>query len=179
MNSKCAKRILTSSNWLLLALRSSSWHQLLSSLILLSITIESKHFFSQQMENLTQTQKCLWLSHIVTFPKKLSKKVVQIKVSVFNSLKLVMILSAKSCIGEYWKKEILNKREYRGPVWLTDFWSADDVPFCSFIYLFSIFFYTWFGTYCIFKVRDLVMSSEVMGSIIFHKGIKKYQLISN
>ena len=104
MNSKCAKRILTSSNWLLLALRSSSWHQLLSSLILLSITIESKHFFSQQMENLTQTQKCLWLSHIVTFPKKLSKKVVQIKVSVFNSLKLVMILSAKSCIGEYWKK---------------------------------------------------------------------------
>ena len=97
MNSKCAKRIFTSS-------RSSSWHQLLSSLILLSITIESKHFFSQQMENLTQTQKCLWLSHIVTFPKKLSKKVVQIKVSVFNSLKLVMILSAKSCIGEYWKK---------------------------------------------------------------------------
>ena len=86
MNSKCAKRILTSSNWLLLALRSSSWHQLLSSLILLSITIESKHFFSQQMENLTQTQKCLWLSHIVTFPKKLSKKVVQIKVSVFLTL---------------------------------------------------------------------------------------------
>ena len=50
----------------------SSWHQLF---------LESKHFFSQ-MENLAQTQKCLWLSHIVTFPKKLSQKVVQIKVSV-------------------------------------------------------------------------------------------------
>ena len=128
MNSKCAKRIFTSS-------RSSSWHQLLSSLILLSITIESKHFFSQQMENLTQTQKCLWLSHIVTFPKKLSKKVVQIKVSVFNSLKLVIIMYR-------WilkKKEKLNKREYLGPVWLADVWPADDIPFCS---IFTYFQYS-------------------------------------
>ena len=121
MNSKCAKRILTSS-------RSSSWHQLLSSLILLSITIESKHFFSQQMENLTQTQKCLWLSHIVTFPKKLSKKVVQIKVSVFNSLKLVMILSAKSCIGEYWKKGNI---EQKGISWAVHLFTYFQ---CSFIH---------------------------------------------
>ena len=142
MNSKCAKRIFTSS-------RSSSWHQLLSSLILLSITIESKHFFSQQMENLTQTQKCLWLSHIVTFPKKLSKKVVQIKVSVFNSLKLVMILSAKSCIGEYWKKGNI---EQKGISWaglagrcLASRWYS----LLFNIHLFSIFTYTWFGTRCI------------------------------
>ena len=136
MNSKCAKRIFTSS-------RSSSWHQLLSSLILLSITIESKHFFSQQMENLTQTQKCLWLSHIVTFPKKLSKKVVQIKVSVFNSLKLVIIMYR-------WilkKKEKLNKREYLGPVWPADVWPADDIPFCS--------IFTYFQYSLIHDIHDL------------------------
>ena len=29
------------------------------------------------------------------------------------------------------KKRILNKREYLGPFWPADVWSADDIPFCS------------------------------------------------
>ena len=34
---------------------------------------------------------------------------------------------------------ILNKREYLGPVWPADVWSADDVPFCS---IFTYFQYS-------------------------------------
>ena len=37
------------------------------------------------------------------------------------------------------KKEILNKREYLGPVWPTNVWSADDVPLCS---IFTCFQYS-------------------------------------
>ena len=44
---------------------------------------------------------------------------------------LTTLLSTKSCISEYLKKGILNKREYLGPVWLADVWPADDIPFSS------------------------------------------------
>ena len=49
------------------------------------------------------------------------------------------VCSAKSCISEYQKKGILNKREYLGPVWLADVWPVDDIPFCS---IFTYFQYS-------------------------------------
>ena len=72
--------------------------------------------------------------------KRFNQQLKQVKKMAANTVKKNFILkmriktlhSAKSCISEYWKKKgILDKREYLGPVWPADVWSADDIPFCS------------------------------------------------
>ena len=56
-----------------------------------------------------------------------------------NKIRLMVIMCQIMYKWILKKKGILNKREYLGPVWPADVWSANDIPFCS---IFTYFQYS-------------------------------------